>query len=169
VQAIVTEGGHEVFEVEAPSTGTVILHCSSGVAVATGLNWYLKHCCNRQLSWCGNRIDLQPGDLRPVTGGHRHAEFPRRQVVYMNYRTLSYNMAWWGWKRWQREIDSMAMNGVSMPRGMVDLEAVWYQALLRIGLSEEEARTFCCPKTPPVMWSSPTSRAPAHWRSIVWS
>ena len=60
----------------------------------------------------------------------------------MNYCTLSYSMAWWDWKRWEREIDYMAMNGINMPLCTVGLSAVWYNTLLRFGYSDEEARAF---------------------------
>lgn len=65
-----------------------------------------------------------------------------RYRVYMNYCTISYTAAWWDWKRWEREIDYMAMNGVNMPLAVVGLEAVWYNTLLRYGFTDIEARRF---------------------------
>ena len=136
------EAGSHVFEVESAKAGEVILRGSSGVALACGLKWYLSHVCHRQMSWCGSRLDLDPADLAPVPQGKFRNVLPHRHVAYMNYCTLSYSMAWWDWKRWEWEIDFMAMNGVTMPLGMVGLEGAWYSALLRMGLSDEEARQF---------------------------
>ncbi len=132
----------DVFEVESSKSGKILLRGSSGVALASGLNWYLRHVCFRQISWCGSRLDLVPADLKPVPSGEFRNVMPHRHVGYMNYCTLSYSMAWWDWERWQWEIDFMAMNGVTMPLGMVGLEGVWYHALLRMGLTDEDARQF---------------------------
>ena len=38
---------------------------------------------------------------------------------YMNYCTFSYTTAFWDWKRWEREIDLMALSGINMPMAMV--------------------------------------------------
>jgi len=136
------EAGSAVFEVESTSHGEVALRGSSGVALACGLKWYLSHVCHRQMSWCGSRLELTPSELMPVPQERFRTLLPHRHVAYMNYCTLSYSMAWWDWKRWEWEIDFMAMNGITMPLGMVGLEGVWHSALLRMGLSDEEARQF---------------------------
>ena len=59
-----------------------------------------------------------------------------------NYCTLSYSCAWWDWARWERELDFLAMNGINTPLGVVGLEGVWYNTLLKHGFSDEEARGF---------------------------
>lgn len=135
------ENGLDVFEVEG-GPGKVTLRGSSGVALAVGFNWYLRHVCDRQISWNGSHMELAPADLKPVPGGKFRQVLPHQHVVYMNYCTLSYSMAWWDWERWQWEIDFMAMNGITMPLGMVGLEGVWYNALVRAGLNDAEARQF---------------------------
>ncbi|MBS1669310.1 MAG: alpha-N-acetylglucosaminidase [Bacteroidetes bacterium] len=140
-QMIEKENGADVFEVESRK-GKIILSGSSGVAISVGLNWYLRHVCNRQMSWCGDNLDIKKSDIKAVPGGRFRNVLPHQHVVYMNYCTLSYSMAWWDWKRWQREIDFMALNGVNMPLGMVGLEGVWYNALLKVGLTDQEARQF---------------------------
>jgi alpha-N-acetylglucosaminidase len=139
---IAQQDGFDVFEVQSLPGNKFSLRGSSGVAMATGLNWYLKHCCQRHIGWCGSRLEMTPVDLGPVPGGTKRVVLPHRHIVYMNYCTLSYSMAWWDWDRWQWEIDYMAMNGVNMPLGMVGLESVWYHALRRVGLDDEEARKF---------------------------
>jgi len=135
------ENGLDVFEVESVKD-RITLRGSTGVALSVGLNWYLRHVCNRQISWCGSNLILKKEDLKPVPGGIFRNVLPHKKVVYMNYCTLSYSMAWWDFTRWEWEIDFMAMNGINMPLGMVGLEGVWYNALLRIGLNDAEARQF---------------------------
>ena len=59
--------------------------------------------------------------------------------VYMNYCTLDYSMCWWDFKRWEKEIDFMAMNGINMPLAVIGSEAVLYETLLEFGFSKSEA------------------------------
>ena len=130
-----------VFEVESVQ-GKIVVRGSSGVALAQGWYWYLKHVCHRHMSWCGSRMNLTEAELKPVPNGKFRQVVPHKHIAYMNYCTLSYSMPWWDWERWEWETDFMAMNGVNMPLGVVGIEAVWYNALLRVGLSDKEARAF---------------------------
>lgn len=141
VAMIPQEAGFDVFEVES-SGDKVMVRGSSGVAIATGWHWYLKHVCQQHMSWCGSRMDLTSKDIKPVPNGKFRQVMPQRKITYMNYCTLSYNMAWWDWERWEWECDFMAMNGINMPLGVVGVEGVWYNALLRVGLTDLEARAF---------------------------
>lgn len=56
-ETIASENGTDVFEVEAHD-GRATIRGSSGVAMASGLNWYLKYHCNRHVSWCGDQLAL---------------------------------------------------------------------------------------------------------------
>ena len=141
VSMIPQENGFDVFEVESAGA-KILVRGSSGVALATGWNWYLKHVCHQQMSWCGSRMTLTKEELKPVPNGKFRQVLPQRHIAYMNYCTLSYSMAWWDWERWEWETDYMAMNGINMPLGIVGVEAVWYNALQRVGLTDTEARAF---------------------------
>ena len=57
---------------------------------------------------------------------------------YLNFCTFSYTTAYWDWDRWQREIDWMALHGVSMPLAAVGHEAVLARVYRELGLSEHE-------------------------------
>ena len=120
--------------------GHIELRGNNAVSLAVAYHHYLRETCKVHLSWCGDRIDLPrllPAPAHPVSNviGGRHR-------VYMNYCTVSYSAAWWDWKRWEREIDFMAMNGINMPLFTVGLEAVWYNTLLKYGFSDLEIRRF---------------------------
>ena len=71
-----------------------------------------------------------------------HREIEQTYRTYMNYFTHSYSCAWWDWRRWEREIDMMALNGINMPLAVTGVEAVWYKTLLQLGFSDLEARSF---------------------------
>lgn len=32
---------------------------------------------------------------------------------------------WWGWERWEREIDWMALQGINLPLAFTGQEAIW--------------------------------------------
>ena len=38
---------------------------------------------------------------------------------FMNVCTFGYSYVWWGWERWEREIDWLAMNGINIPLAFV--------------------------------------------------
>ncbi|MCL5019655.1 MAG: alpha-N-acetylglucosaminidase N-terminal domain-containing protein, partial [Patescibacteria group bacterium] len=62
--SIPKENGFDVFEIESRSD-KVIIRGSTGVAIASGLNWYLKYYCNCYVSWSGDQLNL-PEILPPV-------------------------------------------------------------------------------------------------------
>jgi alpha-N-acetylglucosaminidase len=138
LELIEKEHDHDVFEVAPTGSGQLLLRGSSAVAMATGLHWVLKHNCRRHISWCGSRMN----QAKPILDGRTRVVLPHRHVVYMNYCTFNYSASWWDWDRWEWEIDFMAMNGVNMPLAMVGLEGVWYHSLLRMGMTDAEAREF---------------------------
>ena len=48
--------GHDVFEVETGSNGTLAVRGNSAVSMASGLYWYLKRYCNSQVTWGSSSI-----------------------------------------------------------------------------------------------------------------
>ena len=131
--------GQDAYEI-GTAGDKVMLKGNNPVALATAYNQYLKYTCNAHVSWLGDQLNLPEKLPLPketvkntINGKHR---------VYMNYCTVSYSCAWWDWKRWQREIDYMAMNSINMPLSVVGLEAVWYNTLLKYNFTDEEARKF---------------------------
>ncbi len=61
-QAEALEKDLDVFEIESKGS-KIIIRGSSGVAITSGLNWYLKYYCNAHVSWCGPVH--RPGTSRP--------------------------------------------------------------------------------------------------------
>lgn len=139
LEIIEAEDGQDVFEVDSRD-GKVVLRGNNTVSLATAFNWYLKYTCNAHLSWFGDQLNL-PKTL-PPPGEKERRIIQGKYRVYMNYCTLNYSASWWGWDRWQREIDFMAMNSINMPLFVTGLEGVWYNTLLRFGFTDKEARAF---------------------------
>ena len=135
------EDGCEVWELGAQE-GRPALRGSTPVAIACALNAYLEGELHACISHCGSRLELPERLPVPAKGTRRVIRQRRR--AYMNYCTVSYSAAWWGWEEWEREIDMMALKGINMPLSVVGAEAVWYYTLLDMGYDDEAARGFIC-------------------------
>jgi hypothetical protein len=74
-------GGFDVFEIDnGAGVGTIALRGSSGVALASAFNHYLKYELNAQaLSWSGSQLDNIPAILPYVAQ-------PVRIITKMKYR-----------------------------------------------------------------------------------
>lgn len=132
-------GAPDAFAVETRE-GRLLLRGHNGVTIGAALNWYLRHVAHAQLSWCGDNLDL-PARL-PAVPEPVHITSPYAHRVYLNYCTFNYTAAWWDRARWEREIDWMALNGITMPLAIVGQEAVWQATLRRFGLPDDEIRRF---------------------------
>jgi alpha-N-acetylglucosaminidase len=61
VEAIPTENGKDIFEVESRA-GKIVLRGNNGLSVASALYHYLTEYCHCQITWNGTNLQL-PGDL----------------------------------------------------------------------------------------------------------
>lgn len=133
------KGDKDFFELDQRGK-KVVIRGNTYVNIATGLNWYLKYYAGVNLTWNGMTAEL-PDVLPPV-------EKPLRKETDLtlrydfNYCTYSYTMAFWDWKRWEREIDWMALHGINLPLAAVGMECVWRNLLLDLGYSKEEVNEF---------------------------
>ena len=142
--------GRDVFEVETRQ-GQVVIGGNNGVAMAMGLNWYLKHYCRCHFSWCGQQLSLSD-PLPPVEPKVRRASWARHRY-FLNYCCFGYSLPWYDWEQWERLIDWMALNGVNMPLSVTGQEAVWQAVCRRLGMSEQEITDFLAgPPYLPFQW-----------------
>lgn len=115
---------------------------SDKIAVCTGINWYLQHYAGIDISWNSPTATL-PSKL-PVVKEERHKSSVDYRY-YLNFCTHSYSMAFWGWERWQQEIDWMALHGVNMPLAITGMEGVWRRVLENYGYSRlDQVNEFVC-------------------------
>jgi len=138
-EEIAPQDGRDVFEVEGRG-GRIVVRGSSGVAMASGLNWYLKNVCRCLVSVAGDQLAV-PTPLPPVRGKVR-VQTPYKDRYFFNYCTFSYTMAWWDWPSWERQIDWLALNGVNMPLAVTGQEAVWVEVLRDLGFDAGEIGDF---------------------------
>lgn len=139
LESIGPEDGRDVFELESRD-GKIVVRGSSGVAMASGVNFYLKHHCHCDMSWCGDQLKL-PTPLPQLDKKIRRTT-PFTYRYFFNYCAFSYTMAWWDWPQWERMIDWMALHGINMPLAVTGQEAVWQAVGRKLGLSDAEMGQF---------------------------
>lgn len=140
LKIIEKEGENDVFEIEVRNN-KIYISGSSGVAICSGFNHYLKNVCNAAYNWrCGNNLNIK-GDL-PLNFSKIRKESPYRYRYIFNYCTFSYSMAFWDWEQWERMIDWMAMNGINMPLAPMGQEIIWQRVYKKFGLEEKDLEDF---------------------------
>jgi alpha-N-acetylglucosaminidase len=139
IAAIPDTNGRDVFEV-ANANGKIMLRGSSGVAIASALNWYLEHVAGVNTSLPVDPIAL-PSPLPRVNAPVR-VTTPYRIRYFFNYCTFSYSMAWWDWRQWQSMIDWMALKGINAPLAITGEEGVWRDVLRDFGFSGQQIADF---------------------------
>lgn len=126
----------------------IIIEGTSAVEVSSGLHWYLKYHCGVHISWDktgGSQIASLPkkGSILPLV--------PKRGVkiqrpvpwnYYQNVVTSSYSYVWWDWKKWEKEIDWMALQGVNLPLAFTGQESIWQKVFLDYNITMENMNDF---------------------------
>jgi alpha-N-acetylglucosaminidase len=142
-------GKRDKFSLQAKN-GRVRIEGTSGVAICRGAYEYLKDKCNSFVSWEGSNINLPK----------RFPDQPRREIScpvtfrhYYNICTFGYTTAFWDWKRWEREIDWMALHGINMPLAMTGQDKVWQTVFKSFGVPQSSLDHF---------FSGPAFQ-PWHW------
>lgn len=130
--------GRPTYRVRA-SGGKVSIQGSSGVAISRGAYLYLRHACNAMVTWSGKHLELPA----------RFPDYAERQVVcpyqftqYYNVCTFGYTTPFWDWERWKRELDWMALHGITMALALIGQEAVWKQVWESFGITQTELDRF---------------------------
>ncbi|KAI1312291.1 hypothetical protein EDD11_002981 [Mortierella claussenii] len=136
----------------ATKGGHILIEGTSLSALGRGLKYYLDQAGQVELTWTGNRFDELPStppqvpDLemdtnKVVTDGHvRGSLVPWR--YYTNVVSFGYQFAFWDWKRWERELDWMLLNGINLLPAMVGQEYVVRQFYRHLNLTDADLDSF---------------------------
>ena len=133
--------------------GKVLIKGSTLSAITTGLGWYLNHIAKINIAWNSLNEKTVSGEAYadlsniPVPTAEEMHTSDAKYRYYLNTCTFGYSMTSWTWKRWQQEIDWMALHGINMPLQLVGLEEVWRKFLTmeeggKYGYTDEEAKAF---------------------------
>ena len=138
-ELIPPDKGADVYEVEGRGS-QVVIRGNSGVSMAAGLQWYMKHHGYGLPSWFGSGV-IAPSSVEPVQSKIRRVSWAQYRT-FLHYPTSTYSAPWWAWPQWERLIDWMALNGVTMPLSVTGQEAVWQAVCRRLGLTEAQIEDF---------------------------
>lgn len=139
LEPLADEAGKDVFEIESRGK-KIVLRGNTGVALASALYHYLTEVAHCQITWNGTNLRL-PKILPSVPQRIRRSS-PYTYRYYLNYCTFNYTMSWWDWHRWEKEIDWMALHGITMPLAITGEEYVWNEVYRSLGFSTDDLNAF---------------------------
>ena len=135
--------------------GKIVIKGSTLSAITTGLGWYLNNIAKINIAWNSLNEKTVSGEAYadlsniPVPTVEQIHVCDAKYRYFLNYCTFGYSMTSWTWKRWQQEIDWMALHGINMPLQIVGLEEVWRKFLTmeedgkrKYGYTDAEAKAF---------------------------
>jgi len=131
--------GKDCFTIESKNN-KIILSGNNGVSIASALYYYLNEYCHCQITWNGTNLNL-PKTL-PSVPVKVQKTTPYEYRYNFNYCTFNYSMSWWDWKRWEKEIDWMALHGINMPLSITGEEYTWRQVYKEMGFTDDELSSF---------------------------
>jgi alpha-N-acetylglucosaminidase len=132
--------GKDYFRITG-TRGHIRVEAATQPTVLYGVNWYLKYVAHLQVS--PNGLQLGPANLvlpAPQAPIEKPALYPWRYAL--NENVDGYSAPYWDEKRWQREIDILALSGTNailIERGM---DLVLYQTFRDSGYSDEAIRNW---------------------------
>ena len=137
-----TEAAGDTFFVAPSADGRhILIGGNNDISMAVGLNHYLRKYAKVHVSWFNTEPLLLPKKwpLPPRKEGGRASVLQR---FFLNYCTYGYTMVWWQWPQWERFIDWMALNGITMPLALTGQEAVWQEVWREMGMTDDEIRAY---------------------------
>ncbi|QEC58504.1 alpha-N-acetylglucosaminidase [Flavisolibacter ginsenosidimutans] len=119
--------------------GKLSISGSSVTAITYAFRTYLQKACHSMVTWNGKHLNL------PQTWPDYAEEkitSPYQYRYFLNVVTFGYTTPYWNWKRWEQELDWMALHGVNMPLATVASEAIAARVWKKLGLSDAQIAEF---------------------------
>ena len=136
------EADKDIFEIKDGEDGVILIRGNSGVAMASGFNYYLRNYVNIDYnplySSNTNLKEIKPVGKRIV----KEAQFDLRYAL--NFCTYSYTMSFWNWDEYEEFLDWAAMNGINLILDIVGQEEVLRQTLREFHYTDEEIKDYIC-------------------------
>ena len=133
--------GFDAFEV-CDKDGKILIRGTSGVALASGFNAYLKERCGYSigvLSTSGTLPATPPAVGETIT---KKSKFLYR--YFFNYCTFSYTYSFDVWEDWEKTIDYLLLSGYNMILNPIGFETIWRETLLKLDYTEKEIQNYLC-------------------------
>ncbi|WP_242135604.1 alpha-N-acetylglucosaminidase [Aestuariivivens marinum] len=127
----------DAYKIEVKSN-KVLITGNSSIALTRGAYDYLRNATNSMVTWSGSHINI-PDKLPQY---QKTVTTPYKNRYYLNVCAFGYSTPYWDWKRWEQEIDWMALHGMNFPLALVANEAIATRVWKKLGLTEEEINKF---------------------------
>eukprot|EP00035_Acanthoeca_spectabilis_P013358 m.247563 g.247563 ORF g.247563 m.247563 type:complete len:836 (+) comp15862_c1_seq1:155-2662(+) len=116
------------------------------LSACSAVNHYCRETGLCSVSWGQTRKPSLPSPLPQHRDVETNGVVTRHRWVphsyNMNFCTHSYTMAWWGWPEWEKELDWMALHGVTMPLIALGREVVFRRLYREFGMTDAEILSF---------------------------
>lgn len=130
------------YELSETENGKILIHADCGVSAATALNFYLKYYCKVQVTQQTKQVRMP--EKAPHIAEKVCNSSPYEVRYAYNYCTLSYTMPFFGYDKWQRELDYLMLSGVNLILDLTGMEAVWVSYLQKLGYTADQAKDYVC-------------------------
>jgi alpha-N-acetylglucosaminidase len=121
--------------------GELLISGSSPVAIARGFYDYVRAANLGMVGWRGAELSIptQWPDMKETS-----VTTPFQFNQMYNVVTAGYTHPYWGWKRWEHELDWLALHGYNMMLAPMGTEAILERVWLKLGLTQQEIDDFVC-------------------------
>lgn len=130
--------------------GKIVIGADCGVSASAGLNHYLKYFCRVQVTQQTKQVKMPKSAPHVPEKIRMDANYPVRYAY--NYCTLSYTMPYFGYEKWQRELDYLMLSGVNLILDLTATEALWVSYLQKLGYTADQAKDYVCGYTYKAWW-----------------
>lgn len=120
--------------------GDIHVEAATVPTLLYGVNWYLKYVAHQNVSTNGSRIQVKGALPAPSVPIVKPALYPFRYAL--NENTDGYSTPYWDLKRWQHEVDLLALSGVNAVLVQRGADLVMYRAFRDMGYSDTAIRQW---------------------------
>ncbi|MEN0052626.1 MAG: alpha-N-acetylglucosaminidase TIM-barrel domain-containing protein [Mucilaginibacter sp.] len=138
IYMISSVNGNPVYEYAA-ANGELTVKGNSTAAVCKGFYDYLRTTNQGMVCWSGKNVHIQTPWL---AAQKKRVTSPYHFHYYMNVVTHGYTTPYWGFDRWQQELDWMSLHGMDMPLINGAYEAIIFRVFKKLGLQDADIAAF---------------------------
>ncbi len=131
--------GYDRYEIFARDKSIVILG-NNNIAKAMGYYRYLKEYCNVLIT--NGDYDISHIKTAPLPEEKIVCSIPQKLRLSFTYERYAAEIDSWGFDRWEKELDFMAMCGVNAPLILSGSDGVLYKTLMEFRFKKETALDF---------------------------
>jgi len=121
--------------------GTLHITATDPVAACRGFYDYIR---SKGLGMFGWRGPVIRAPAKWPDAPETAVAFPFKFNQMYNVVTAGYSFPYWNWKRWERELDWLALHGYNMIMAPVATEAISQKVWTKLGMSQQEIDDFTC-------------------------